>query len=395
MINIKKQLKFFIQKYFLPKINDDIFDKKIIKNQESNNKDIIVFSNISWNYRFQRPQQFVTHLAKQGYRIFYIENEFNISSKNNFPIQINTISKNIFKTKLSSTNNYFIYQQKSSSLDQLHILNSLNHLIKITNIKNPTILVNHPFWTNIALSTGYKVIYDCMDYHAGFKYHSTTLNDLEQKLIKQSNQVIVSSNFLHNYVSQYRKNNISIINNASDYDYFKATNIYPQNITPIIGYYGALENWFDTNLIDKIAKSNKCQLVFAGQNNNKILQKLSTKYSNIKLMGEIPYSQIPKLLSSFDICIIPFVINKLIQATDPVKIYEYFASGKPVISTNIPELARYPHLVYIANSQNILDKITDALNEKSSLKSQRITFAKSNTWTHRTNQLINLIKSNS
>ena len=62
---------------------------------------------------------------------------------------------------------------------------------------------------------------------------------------------------------------------------------------------------------------------------------------NVHLYGPQPYADLPAWLERFDVCIIPFKINQVTEATDPVKFYEYLAQAKPVVTTRLPELERY------------------------------------------------------
>lgn len=71
--------------------------------------------------------------------------------------------------------------------------------------------------------------------------------------------------------------------------------------------------------------------------------------SNIKLLGEVPYKDLTKYLVSFDVCIIPFIINDLTLCTNPVKVYEYLAAGKPVVATAMPEVVLIEEKVFIAS----------------------------------------------
>ena len=104
--------------------------------------------------------------------------------------------------------------------------------------------------------------------------------------------------------------------------------------------------------------------------------------------------QLPKYLHDFDVCLIPFKITPLIEATHPIKIYEYFAAGKPVVATNIAELSQMADLCYLAeDKEDFLKKLDLAVNEKNeTITKKRIKFASENTWEHRFETLYNELK---
>src|SRR5262249_58670192 len=72
----------------------------------------------------------------------------------------------------------------------------------------------------------------------------------------------------------------------------------------------------------------------------------------------------PQYLYNFDVCVIPFKLNPITEATDPVKLYEYLSGGKPVVSAPLPELAPYRDHLYIAeNGADFAAKIDRAISE--------------------------------
>jgi GT2 family glycosyltransferase len=104
--------------------------------------------------------------------------------------------------------------------------------------------------------------------------------------------------------------------------------------------------------------------------------------SNVRLLGQQPYETMPQYLHHFDACLIPFKINAITEATDPVKLYEYFTAGKPVIATAMPELAPYHGLVAIAKDRDeFVAHIDSALSENDpALVERRKATAREHTW---------------
>lgn len=366
------------------------------QNSVSNKADIVIFSNIAWNFRLQRPQHLALELSRLGHRVFYIENEFRVAPANRFPVNIKEISPRLFLINLSSTNNYFIYQQLPNHTDIQHVYQSYLHLIDILKIVSPMIIVNHPFWTDIVKLIKQPTFYDCMDLHQAFPHFSNDLVEKESKLIKSSHSVLVTSEFLKKHVQQFSPRKTILLSNACSSDFLNYKN-KPKKINLdriVLGYVGALESWLDTELIETLLKNNRYQLVLAGKVNNSQLNILSKKYPNLQLLGEIPFSDIPKIINSFDICLIPFLITPLIKATDPVKIYEYFAFGKPVLATKIPKLDKLKPLLYFFDKNNLTGQINKITQESAPKFNARIRFAQNNTWLIRAQQLEKIFNTN-
>ena len=62
--------------------------------------------------------------------------------------------------------------------------------------------------------------------------------------------------------------------------------------------------------------------------------------NNIRLLGRKPYADLPRYAKAFDVALMPFKMNELTLASNPLKVREYLAAGLPVVSTAIPEVER-------------------------------------------------------
>jgi hypothetical protein len=104
--------------------------------------------------------------------------------------------------------------------------------------------------------------------------------------------------------------------------------------------------------------------------------------NNVQLLGERPYGELPGHLARFDVTIIPFKLLDLIVCTNPVKLYEYMAAGKPVVASAMPEVVAATDLIYIAGEQeDFVRQIERALIEDSpDLRGQRISWAQDHGW---------------
>lgn len=183
--------------------------------------------------------------------------------------------------------------------------------------------------------------------------------------------------------------------NAGEFEHFNKTKDgLLKYKKPIIGYFGSISDWFDTTLIEYLANNRpEFTFVMIGYTFGADIRKLQ-KFPNIHFLGERPYSELPKYLHDFDVCLIPFKKIPLIEATHPVKIYEYFSAGKPVVATNMVELNSMSDMCYLAQGkEDFLEKLDLAVNEKDeTIIKKRIKFASENTWENRFETLYNELK---
>jgi GT2 family glycosyltransferase len=114
----------------------------------------------------------------------------------------------------------------------------------------------------------------------------------------------------------------------------------------------------------------------------------------VHLLGEKPYRELPAYLRQFAVCTLPFRVNQLTRAVDPVKIYEYLSQGKPVVSVPLPELSALSELLYFAQGPaEFAEQIDRAVEENDeSLRQKRISFASQNTWASRVEALDRAIR---
>jgi GT2 family glycosyltransferase len=182
---------------------------------------------------------------------------------------------------------------------------------------------------------------------------------------------------------------VLLARNAADYDFYRSR-CNPNNLLadikhPIAGYYGAIATWFDVDLLVEVAQRKPdFTFVLLGGVFDVDVSRLRL-LPNVVLLGQQPYETMPQYLYHFDVCIIPFKINQVTEATDPVKLYEYLSGGKPVVSVSLPELEPYRGYVYLAeDAADFSAKIDLALAEDSPrLIEDRKALARRHTWSDR------------
>jgi glycosyltransferase involved in cell wall biosynthesis len=105
----------------------------------------------------------------------------------------------------------------------------------------------------------------------------------------------------------------------------------------VLGYVGAVDNWFDQSLVKGLHDQlTDWEIHIVGP--LRVDTTMLSSLPRVKFFGRVPYDELPRYLAQFDVAMIPFVINPLIEATSPIKLFEYLAAGVPVVSTPMPEV---------------------------------------------------------
>ena len=361
--------------------------------------DYIVWGVIDWHFRHQRPQQLAVALTNTGRRVFYITPNFTDDEREGFELEALDDTGLLFQVKLFVKGAPVIYSSAPGVETIAQLRASIGELLEWADGKQIISMVDHPYWHDVAsVLPNCRLIYDCMDHHEGFGNNAESLMQLEKSLLSIADLTITTSSWLDSAVAPHARRR-ALIRNAGDYDHFcrAPDSVYrdPQG-RRIIGYYGAIAEWFDLDLIEAVAKQHpECCVLLIGADTVNAKARLA-KLPNVTFTGEVSYSQLPHYLYGFDVCLLPFKVIPLTLATNPVKAYEYLSAGKPVVAVDLPEMTQFEGLVYAAADKDaFLAAVSKVLSqpEPDALVQQRKAFTQGQTWRHRAEVLIEYAES--
>jgi glycosyltransferase involved in cell wall biosynthesis len=151
---------------------------------------------------------------------------------------------------------------------------------------------------------------------------------------------------------------------------------------PVIGYFGTLTAENDIRLLEYCAAQlPHYTFVFAGAVTGGDYGTLM-RMPNVVFLGRVPYEQIPLLCAGFDVCLLPWKVNKWIENCNPLKFFEYMASGRPMVSVPIREIEKYGHLVSIAGDHDAFCRRIqwELENDSEARSQQRLEIAGRHDW---------------
>ena len=361
--------------------------------------DYVVWGVIGWQFRHQRPQQIAAQVVGTQRRVFYVSPVLIDDERDGFLAEPLDSSGRLFQIQLFALGAPSVYSQAPTPAILNQLRRSLGEVLEWADCDRTISLVQHPFWCDIAsVVPNRELVYDCMDHHEGFGGMGKDLAQLEKQLINESDLTVSTSAWLDQSVAKHARHR-ALIRNAADYELFsrvpESTYCDPQG-RRIIGYYGAIADWFDTDLVAAVAEQHAdCSILLIGSDTVNAKSRLRS-FPNVTFIGEVPYRTLPYYLHSFDVCVLPFKVLPITLATNPVKIYEYLSAGKPVVTVNLPEMGQFDGLVYVAADQTeFVQAISNilAIPESGAQVQSRKTFAQGQTWRHRAEELIRLVES--
>ena len=351
--------------------------------------DVLILPIIGWHFRYQRPQQLATEFASRGHRVFYVSPTF----RGGAGAALRSLTRGVAEVQLPGPAGLDIYT--STLTDEWRDLQAqaLGLIGTELDIEAVVCFVDLPFWAPLAFQLrdrlGWKVVYDCMDFHAGFGNVHQRMVAGEEALVRDSDLALATSFDLMERVTRTGGSPL-LVPNAADFDHFRfAPAVRPSDLPPpdktIIGYYGAISEWFDSGLVEHLAGARpEWEFVLIGNTTGSSIASLRRR-PNVHFLGEQLYSSLPAYLHAFDVCLIPFKKTPLTDATNPVKLFEYLSAGKPVVTSDLAELRQYADHIRIATTPgDWLAAIEAALaSTDPQLPEQRIAFARENTWATR------------
>lgn len=169
-------------------------------------------------------------------------------------------------------------------------------------------------------------------------------------LSNESIYVVATATKLYEEVASYRNKNMQLSTNGVDISHWqKIPKSMPADLVNIIdkdkiviGYHGALAKWLDYELLNKIADVDNFVLLLIGYEHDSSMRESGLlEKDNVYFLGSKSYFELPQYAYYYDIGILPFKKYKLTESVSPVKLFEYMALGKPVVTTDLVECLKY------------------------------------------------------
>jgi glycosyltransferase involved in cell wall biosynthesis len=234
-------------------------------------------------------------------------------------------------------------------------------------------LVVSPLWLPWLERLPFRhVVYDCID-DVRVMTPSPEFRLLyaswEKRLIERASAVVSANDTLaERILRQHPDLPITTIRNGCPADDFarradaapRPADLPAETERPLVGFVGALYEWIDWELIERVSeKRPEVEFVFIGpQREGHSPPQSLRQRENVHFLGARPYHEVPAYLGHFDLCWLPFRRDGISEAANPVKIYEYLAAGKPVVSTPVADMESYERQVdFGRNAEEIAELI--------------------------------------
>lgn len=257
------------------------------------------------------------------------------------------------------------------------------------------------------------LVYDCYDEYTATNSNSISrrrlkiICDNELEILKHADVVFTASETLSISKKQYHTN-VHCVPNGVDIEHFEMAQNANTEIAsdilkvppPILGFTGRVTRRIDFKLVDKIAQLHpNWSIVFVGHVDQKNLKGCNefesiNQRDNVFFLGERDYQRLPNYLKAFGACILPYKLNRFNINSSPLKLFEYLAAGKPIISIDLPMVRPFDGLVRIAKDTEEFERqVIAALEEGSDeLHQLQLKAAKDNSWERRADAVLSQLR---
>ena len=320
---------------------------------------IVVHSHLPWDWVWQRPQQFLSRLSEK-HRVLFIEAPYPTKLPRNAHVTLREVSDypNIIVLQMQMpaarwSDGAWIDKERRR-LVQSFLASPLGR-----NFDSPVQWFYDPM--AVTAFAGHlnerAIVYDCMDELSLFHGSPPEMVRRDRELLAVADVVFAGGPKIWKAKRELNANCFSFGCGVDATHFARARDpglTVPADVIglphPIYGYFGVVDERIDYDLLAALADAGSGSVVMVGPS-TKVDPATFPRRSNIHWLGARDYVDLPVYAKSFDVCLMPFALNKATEFINPTKALEYMATGKPIVATPVEDVAaQFSEVVVVADS---------------------------------------------
>ena len=374
---------------------------------------IVCISSTNWFPIPTRKQQVMSRIPK-GHRILYVEPPITLLS----PIKDRSTAFKLTKflqgwTKVGG--NIVVYTPPPvlpfgnifswiNRINQWWLGKFVARQVKKLKLSKPLVWTYMPNSGELVKQLDYQaLIYDCVDEHSEYQgfINKDTMLQMERQLIQACDLFFVTASGLYESKKQYNPSTY-LIPNGANFELFNQADSpdtpIPEELEelpkPIIGFVGVIQEWIDLELLEQVARAYpRYSLVLVGPVGAGIDVSRLEQLPNVHLLGKKTPEELPGYLKAFAVCLNPFRECELTNNVSPLKFYEYLATGKPIVTVDMPAVRQFADSVLIAqDGVDFINKVDLAIRQDTpELKERRLAWGRQSSWENKVQEMLTII----
>jgi len=253
-------------------------------------------------------------------------------------------------------------------INELFISRALRQTMTQLGFSNPITFTASPIVSDTLVGLGLiPHFYFCLDDYSKFTGAFKVLSGLEEKLIGSSTACFAVSDLLVDRCHALNNHSFFLPQGVDVHHFRKDPDKIPDALKnmrrPVIGYFGLIADYIDIELITACAKRYRdFSFVLLGKATVDLGE--LKELHNVFYFGPVPYDGLPAFSSVFDVGLVPFRVNELTKAANPLKLLEYMSLGIPVVSTPLPEVKKFRELIFVSeNETDFVEMVQRAVDD--------------------------------
>jgi glycosyltransferase involved in cell wall biosynthesis len=371
---------------------------------------ILCFSTTDWDEIYGSRQQLMSRLAAAGHVVLFIERQVGpehllrdpwlrrrkLESWKNARLRLRRENLWLLQPDLALPGRY--YSPLLNTLGQRRLARQVRQVMAQVGLFAPLLWLYPPHSAPLLGGFGERLsVYHCIDRFSGGQtgLKRRVMESQERVLLSRADLVFTHAYGLQRLYAPLTRRPIQVVPSAADALLIQSSHQVDPEIMalpgPRLGVLATVDQRLDGALLAEIARLRPdWQIVLIGRSRPGAPQPREFhRLPNLHRLAGRPYAQVPALLNSLDVLLIPYRRSEAVEYISPIKLYEYLASGKPVVSVPLPEVKIVGDLArYAQDGPSFVAAIQDALtNDPAELTERRRRFARENSWEARLAQM--------
>jgi glycosyltransferase involved in cell wall biosynthesis len=346
-------------------------------------RDILCLSTQDWDDLWTRKQRFMREFARRGNRVLYVEAQASLASIGlvardpgrmvRFLAGPREVEPGLHVATLPLVLPFFQMSLAVNRANNALLAPLLRRWMRGLGFRRPVLWTYAPHSESLVGRLGESLaVYDCVDELGETRglVRAEVVRELERRLLGKVAAVVVThENLLRSKSAPGRS--VHLVPNGAEIEHFaKASDVDTplapemENLPrPVIGFLGSVQYWIDFDLLRFLALARpNWSFVLIGPKGRLARVDRIEKLANVHLLGRKRYEELPAFVKGFDVCLNPYVRGEHARNCSPLKLYEYLASGRPVVSVDMPEATKFQGVIGIGRTdEEILLRLEEAL----------------------------------
>lgn len=306
--------------------------------------------------------------------------------------------------------NLYVYSTIDNIFTWKTVARELKRVEKILNLNNIIFWSYNPMFTEFIGHLNEKLfVFDTVDNWLEHTSYTKLINKNKlkrkyEKIAAEADLIFTVSESMKKFYKKIdRPDHVYWMPNGVDVNHFNDPSIITSKTElddlqgPIIGYVGTVEGRFDLDLFTAVVKLNPDKnFIVCGPIWDDIKKEWHEKtkpFKNIISTGRIKYDKLPAYINKFDVAIMPHKQNAFVESMNPMKLYEYLAAGKPIVSTPVSGTKEFESEINTANNAIEFSQHINQLLQQETIEkmTRRKNLAKQHSWQIRVDQMMSLV----